>query len=197
MMGLHKRQDLTETVLTQICYNSIGVVVACSSTIVAVLPSFTTNPSATPGTISGSLDSTKTSSESSTSVPKATTSYYSFNFPAFTSSTNLGPLTSRPQFPSACYKNLIDMNRNGLGPTGAWKTIGCAMSTCCPSGRFYTEDWAYMTSYYSPGTCPFDYQSCEPPTQAGLSLTRAKGERIIFCCPNSASKPLRERVRNI
>lgn len=116
---------------------------------------------------------------------KATTSYYSFIFPAFTTLTNLGPLTSRISFPTDCYDKLIDMNRDGLGPSGAWKTIGCAISTCCPSGKFYTEEWAWMTSYYSPGVCPSDYQSCPPPTQRGLVLAPREGEKIVFCCPNS------------
>ncbi|KAF2685439.1 hypothetical protein K458DRAFT_417493 [Lentithecium fluviatile CBS 122367] len=81
------------------------------------------------------------------------------------------------------------MNRDGLGPSGAWKTLGCAMSTCCPSGNFYTEEWAWMTSYYSPGVCPSDYQSCAAPTQSGLRLTSKEGERIVFCCPNNCICP--------
>lgn len=119
---------------------------------------------------------------------KATTSYYSFTLPPFTTATNIGPLTPT-SFPKSCYTNLIDMNRDGLGPSGAWKTLGCAISTCCPSSNFYTEEWAWMTSYYSPGSCPSDYQSCSPPTQTGLILTPREGEKIVFCCPNSLSPP--------
>ncbi|KAF2187948.1 hypothetical protein K469DRAFT_685301 [Zopfia rhizophila CBS 207.26] len=121
-------------------------------------------------------------------MSKATTSYYSFTFPAFTTATNLGPLTPT-SFPSSCYTNLMDMNRDGLGPSGAWKTLGCAMSACCPSSSFYTEEWAWMTSYYSPGVCPSDYQSCAPPKQSGLMLTPREGEKIVFCCPNNCICP--------
>lgn len=136
-----------------------------------------------------SVLSTATLTSTHTIIMATTTSgatvYHSYKFPAFTTSTNIGPLTKSLAFNTGCYTNMIDMNRNGLGPSGAWKTLGCAMSSCCPSGNIYTEEWAWMTSYYSPGVCPSDYQSCAPPTQSGLSLTPKTGEKIVFCCPNS------------
>ncbi|KAF2472751.1 uncharacterized protein BDR25DRAFT_341613 [Lindgomyces ingoldianus] len=147
-----------------------------------------TNPPAAASTPS-LLTKSHASATASALQSKATTSYYSFKLPAFTTASNLGPLTSSLKFPSGCYNNLLDMNRDGLGPSGAWKTIGCAMSTCCPGGNFYTEDWGYMTSYYSPGICPSDYQSCDPPTQSGLILTPREGEKIVFCCPNNCICP--------
>jgi hypothetical protein len=148
----------------------------------------TTLPTSDEGNIISTrlIASTSTRLSATTSTQLITTpSYQSFRFPPFTTVTNIGPLTSGVSFPQDCYNNLIDMNRDGLGPSGAWKTIGCAMSTCCPSKKFYTEEWAWMTSYYSPGVCPSDYQSCRPPTQSGLILMPREGEDIVFCCPNS------------
>jgi hypothetical protein len=119
-----------------------------------------------------------------------TTTYGSYAFPRFTTSHNLGPLTTPVSFPQNCFSNLYDLNKDGLGPSGAWKTQGCAISTCCPSNNFYTEDWAWMTSYYSPGVCPSQYQSCSPPTRTGLILTPTAHEKIVFCCPRSTSSSL-------
>ena len=45
-------------------------------------------------------------------------------FPSFTTSTNLGPLTTTLSFASNCFSNFYDMNIEGLGPTGEFKTQG-------------------------------------------------------------------------
>jgi len=105
------------------------------------------------------------------------------DFPSFTTSTNLGPLTTTLSFAPNCFSNFYDMNIEGLGPPGEFKTQGCCISSCCPFDNFYTKEWAWMTSYYSPGVCPSDYQSCDPPTRTGLVLTSNPGEKIYFCCP--------------
>lgn len=136
----------------------------------------------------GTITITSTIGDSTTSETTykthPTTTYGTYQFPAWTTSTNLGPLTSPLSFNPNCFSNMYDLNKDGLGPSGAWKTLGCAISTCCPFDNFYTEDWAWMTSYYSPGVCPSQYQSCSPPTRSGLILTPAAHEKIVFCCPD-------------
>ena len=104
--------------------------------------------------------------------------------PFWTTSTNLGPLPTTT-FPADCHESLFDFNTLGLGLPWTYNTQGCAISTCCPSGNFYTEPWAFMTSYYSPGVCPHDYQRCGPPP---TSLETKAGETVAFCCPNGSSQ---------
>src|ERR1700759_3347482 len=77
--------------------------------------------------------------------------------------TNLGSL-GPTSFPADCLESLWDFRTTPLhGATLLYNTQGCATSTCCPSGRFYTENFAWMTSYFSPGVCPSQYRSCSPP----------------------------------
>ncbi|KAK6530238.1 hypothetical protein TWF694_003602 [Orbilia ellipsospora] len=74
--------------------------------------------------------------------------------PSWTTSTNLGPLPTT-SFPPDCLSSLWDFNTPALGLPWTQMTQGCAISTCCPYGNFYTEPWAWMTSYYSPDyNCP-------------------------------------------
>lgn len=47
-----------------------------------------------------------------------------------------------------------------------------------------------MTSYYSPGVCPAEYRSCQPPPATGVqSLSSSDGETIAFCCPTNYDCP--------
>ncbi|KAH8745236.1 hypothetical protein F5882DRAFT_267391, partial [Hyaloscypha sp. PMI_1271] len=107
--------------------------------------------------------------------------------PPWTTSTNLGPLPTTA-FPTDCLASLWDFNTPALGMPWTQMTQGCAASTCCPYGNFYTEPWAWMTSYYSPGVCPSQYRSCHgplPPSQ----LSTAPDETIAFCCPTNYGCP--------
>ncbi|KFZ20223.1 hypothetical protein V502_03264 [Pseudogymnoascus sp. VKM F-4520 (FW-2644)] len=101
--------------------------------------------------------------------------------PSWTTSTNLGPLPTTA-FPSDCLNSIWNFNTPGLGMPWTQMTQGCAAKTCCPSGNVYTEPWAWMTSYYSPGVCPSQYRSCAGPP-APSALSSAPGETIAFCCP--------------
>jgi hypothetical protein len=103
--------------------------------------------------------------------------------PPWTTSTNLGPLPTTA-FPSDCLASLWDFNTPALGMPWTQMTQGCAASTCCPYGNFYTEAWAWMTSYYSPGVCPSQYRSCHGPMPPS-ALSTAPDETIAFCCPTS------------
>jgi hypothetical protein len=68
-------------------------------------------------------------------------------------------------------------------------SIGCAISSCCPSGKYYSQGFAWMTSYYSPGLyCPSNYHTCSPPPSP-YQLSSASGETIAFCCPSSELGP--------
>lgn len=104
--------------------------------------------------------------------------------PDFTTSTNLGPLTTKASFPEECFSDLYDMHTIGLGLPWTYNTAGCAVSSCCPSSQPYTYDWGWMTSYYSPGVCPSGYRGCDPPGEP-TQLSTKPGETIAFCCPNS------------
>jgi len=116
-----------------------------------------------------------------TTVTTGTTTAY---VPTWTTSTNLGQLTTT-SFPSDCLRKLYDLNTIGLGLPWTYNTQGCAVSTCCPSGHFYSEPWAWMTSYYSPGlSCPAEYRKCPPPPSP-TALSSQPGETIAFCCPTS------------
>ncbi|KAH6886934.1 hypothetical protein B0T10DRAFT_575324 [Thelonectria olida] len=108
--------------------------------------------------------------------------------PDFTTSTNLGPLTTTASFPDDCLSKLYDMNTGGLGMPWTYQTQGCAISTCCPSENSYTEPYEWMTSYYSPGVCPSQYRACDPPSSP-TELDSASGETIAFCCPKSYRCP--------
>ena len=114
-----------------------------------------------------------------------TTDGVAVTVPSFTTYHNLGPLAPT-SFPVNCLTDWWDMQTIALGMPSVWSyhTQGCATSTCCPSGIFYTEGWAWMTSYYSPGVCPSQYKSCVPPS-APTALSSASGETIAFCCPTS------------
>ncbi|KAK2748588.1 hypothetical protein FQN55_004141 [Onygenales sp. PD_40] len=118
---------------------------------------------------------------SSTSTEDDTSS--TATFPPFTESTNLGPLPTT-SFPSNCLETLWDMNTAGMGIPYTYNTQGCAIKTCCPDENRYTEDWAWMTSYYSPGVCPEQYRSCPPP-EGTAELATSQGESIAFCCPTN------------
>ncbi|OCL02995.1 hypothetical protein AOQ84DRAFT_163174 [Glonium stellatum] len=112
---------------------------------------------------------------------------YPIYIPPFTTSTNLGPLPPT-SFPPECLSTLWDMNTYGLGMPWTYETQGCAIKTCCPYGKQYTEAWAWMTSYYSPGVCPSQYRACKPPASPS-ALSSAEGETIAFCCPNNYGCP--------
>ena len=103
--------------------------------------------------------------------------------PPWTTSTNLGPLPTTA-FPGDCLASLWDFNTPGLGMPWTQMTQGCAAKTCCPDGNVYTEAWAWMTSYYSPGVCPSQYRSCPGPLPPS-ALSTVSGETIAFCCPTS------------
>lgn len=105
--------------------------------------------------------------------------------PSFTTYHNLGSLAPT-SFPANCLSDWWNMQSSALGMPTVWSyhTQGCATSTCCPFGKFYTEAWAWMTSYYSPGVCPSQYKSCAPPA-APTALSSAPGETVAFCCPTS------------
>ncbi|KAH7398599.1 hypothetical protein BKA66DRAFT_437643 [Pyrenochaeta sp. MPI-SDFR-AT-0127] len=108
--------------------------------------------------------------------------------PTFTTGyTNLGSLP-QTSFPADCLESLWDMQTPVLGGTITYQTQGCAVKSCCPSGNFYSERWAWMTSYYSPGTCPSQYRSCAPP-QSPTTLSSEPGEQVIFCCPTNYGCP--------
>ncbi|PVI02160.1 hypothetical protein DM02DRAFT_702636 [Periconia macrospinosa] len=111
-----------------------------------------------------------------------------FVHPTFTTGyTNLGSLPPT-SFPDDCLKSLWDMNTPVLGGTLSYQTQGCGVKSCCPSGNFYTAEWAWMTSYYSPGTCPSQYRSCPPP-DSPTTLSSKPGEQIVFCCPTNYGCP--------
>jgi len=114
-----------------------------------------------------------------------TTDEATISVPSFMTYHNLGSLAPT-YFPANCLTDWWDMQTQGLGMPRTWTyhTQGCATSTCCPFGKFYTEGWAWMTSYYSPGVCPSQYKSCVPPS-APTALSSAPGETIAFCCPTS------------
>ncbi|OBT73188.1 hypothetical protein VF21_08707 [Pseudogymnoascus sp. 05NY08] len=107
--------------------------------------------------------------------------------PSWTTSTNLGPLPTTA-FSSDCLNSFWDFNTRALGMPWTQMTQGCAAKTCCPSGNVYTEPWAWMTSYYSPGVCPSQYRSCSGPP-APSALSSAPGETIAFCCPTNYNCP--------
>ncbi|SPO06927.1 uncharacterized protein DNG_09621 [Cephalotrichum gorgonifer] len=104
--------------------------------------------------------------------------------PDYTTSTNLGQLPPTT-FPPDCLNSLFDLNTIALGLPWTYNTQGCAVSTCCPSSNFYTENFAWMTSYYSPGVCPGQYRRCAPPA----SLSSEPGETIALCCPTNYQCP--------
>ena len=104
--------------------------------------------------------------------------------PPFTTSTNLGPLTSPVSFPPNCLSSLYDFNTLGLGLPWTYQTQGCALSTCCPSGNYYTQGYAWLTSFYSPGVCPASYRTCALPTVYS-TFSSVSGESIALCCPHS------------
>ncbi|KAH6672999.1 hypothetical protein B0J14DRAFT_61421 [Halenospora varia] len=107
--------------------------------------------------------------------------------PSWTTSTNLGPLPTTA-FPSDCLSSLWNFNTNGLGMPWTHMTQGCAAKSCCPYGNAYTEPWAWVTSYYSPGVCPSQYRSCPGPPPPSALIT-ASGETIAFCCPTNYNCP--------
>ncbi|OBT81514.1 hypothetical protein VE02_09750 [Pseudogymnoascus sp. 03VT05] len=115
--------------------------------------------------------------------------------PSWTTSTNLGPLPTTA-FPSDCLNSFWNFNTRALGMPWRQMTQGCAAKTCCPSGNVYTEPWAWMTSYYSPGVCPSQYRSCSGPP-APSALSSAPGETIAFCCPTNYNCPNTLVVDNI
>ncbi len=119
-------------------------------------------------------------------VPTATgdtTPTTTWQYVPITSSTNLGAMLTPTAFPSGC-TDIYNFNTTVLGATG-WPTTfytgGCAMSSCCPFGRFYTTALAWYSSYYSPAVCPQRYITCPGPWEVQSSLPR--NEHVRFCCP--------------
>lgn len=104
--------------------------------------------------------------------------------------TNLGSL-GPTSFPADCLESLWDFQTSPLlSDIYTYVTQGCAVSSCCPSERFYTDSWAWMTSYFSPGVCPSQYRSCSPPpATAQTVLSSQPGETIVFCCPTNYACP--------
>jgi hypothetical protein len=109
--------------------------------------------------------------------------------PPFTTFINFGSLPST-QLPSDCLNSSWDFNTQALVPGGIdYYTQGCAISTCCPYGTFYTENWEWMTKGYSPGVCPQSYKTCNPPQAPLPTLSTTNGETVAFCCPNNLDCP--------
>jgi hypothetical protein len=102
--------------------------------------------------------------------------------------TNIGSL-GPTSFPSDCLQSLWAFHTSLNDEFFSYLTQGCAASTCCPSGNFYTESWGYVTSYYSPGVCPSQYYSC-PLALASTSLPYEPGETVVFCCPTNYGCPV-------
>ncbi|KAL3963379.1 hypothetical protein ACCO45_000383 [Purpureocillium lilacinum] len=134
--------------------------------------------------VSGDLAGEKRPAMPTTTITVANVTY---TLPDITTSTNLGllPTTS---FPSNCLNDLYDMRTTGLGLPWNYNTLGCALSSCCPSSRPFTSPWGWMTSYYSPGVCPSGYRTCSPP-MAPTQLSSEPGETIAFCCPGGFECP--------
>jgi hypothetical protein len=93
---------------------------------------------------------------------------------------NLGPLTTAVSFPSSCGEHFYDMRTTYLGINGfTLPTAGFELSQCRPSGIVYTHEWAWYSSYFSPGVCPLGYNRCAAPQ----TLSSVSGETIALCCP--------------
>ncbi|KAF2469997.1 uncharacterized protein BDR25DRAFT_343246 [Lindgomyces ingoldianus] len=71
--------------------------------------------------------------------------------PPLTKYVNLGPLSTAILFPASCTNTLYDLKHTYFGLDEFVPTAGCALKECCPSSKYYTEDWAWYTSYFSPG----------------------------------------------
>lgn len=115
--------------------------------------------------------------------------------PPLTSYVNLGPLPTPISFPASCTNTLYDMRHTYLGLNQFQPTAGCALKDCCPSSKFYTEAWAWYTSYFSPAVCPHDYTSCPGPISP-IVLSTLPGETVSFCCPSGklCLRPYREAM---
>ncbi|ORY07009.1 hypothetical protein BCR34DRAFT_570920 [Clohesyomyces aquaticus] len=109
--------------------------------------------------------------------------------PPLTKYVNLGPLPTAVSFPASCTNTLYDLKHTYLGLNEFVPTAGCALKECCPSGKYYTEDWAWYTSYFSPAVCPQDYTSCPGPISP-IILSTAPGETVSFCCPRGYGCPM-------
>ncbi|KAF2186683.1 hypothetical protein K469DRAFT_749720 [Zopfia rhizophila CBS 207.26] len=107
--------------------------------------------------------------------------------PSWSTSTNLGPLPTTT-FPSDCLSSLWSFSDDPAYAPWIVNTQGCAAKACCPSGNVYTENWGWMTSYYSPGVCPEHYRSCPGP-ESPSALKTESGETIAFCCPTNYNCP--------
>jgi hypothetical protein len=101
--------------------------------------------------------------------------------------TNLGSL-GPTSFPPECLESLWDFHTSIRDDIYFYLSQGCAASSCCPSSNVYTESYAYMTSYYSPGVCPSQYRACSPPSPPTTLLSNP-GETIAFCCPTNYDCP--------
>jgi hypothetical protein len=101
--------------------------------------------------------------------------------------TNLGSL-GPTSFPTECLESLWNFHTSIRDDVFFYLSQGCAASSCCPSGNVYTESYAYMTSYYSPGVCPSQYRSCSPPS-APTTILSNPGETVAFCCPTNYDCP--------
>jgi hypothetical protein len=76
----------------------------------------------------------------------------------------------------------------GFSTKYTYETQGCALSTCCPSGNFYSEGFAWLTSSYSHGIYPQEYKTCALRSYyAGFGA--ASGESISLCCLDTNRKP--------
>lgn len=101
-------------------------------------------------------------------------------------STNLGPLTTAISFPDDCLSKIWDFQTPGLQPPAeqslwTYYTQGCAVASCCPNSKPYSEAYEWLTTYYSPAVCPHSYKACLGPT--GFTPELAQGESTAFCCP--------------
>ncbi|ORX96072.1 hypothetical protein BCR34DRAFT_607747 [Clohesyomyces aquaticus] len=110
--------------------------------------------------------------------------------------TNLGSLPSGISFPASCTDTVYDMKHTYFGLPQFQPTAGCALKECCPSGKYYTDDWAWYFSYFSPAVCPRGYSTCLGPTASFIMsssvfiLSTALGETVAFCCPSDYECPM-------
>ena len=94
----------------------------------------------------------------------------------------LNPINSPITFPSDCVSSIYDFKTNGLGLLWTYGTQGYALSTCCPSGNYYTQGFAWLMSYYSSGVCPAAYKTCGLPIDYTDQSTLS-GDLLLYVVP--------------
>ena len=124
---------------------------------------------------------------SSTSSSSPTSSY---TIPVITSYVHLGSLPTVTTLPPDCLTNALDFQVDGLGLPYTYFTVGCALSSCCPSGNFYSSAFQWYSEYYSPAVCPSGYVSIA----ADPIISTMAGETVRFCCPRYADRNLLKGV---